>query len=206
MKKIKILFQGDSITDADRDRGDHHKMGYGYAGFVVHKLTEKYPNVDFEFINLGLSGNRTDQLFDRIYADGIAFQPDVISILIGINDIWHRKNNIFTTDEQIETNYRAILTLLRERTNAKIVMLAPYVLDAEQNRYLADDLKTVLPIVRKLADEFADVYIPLDEIFEEALKTQPEPLYYSGDGVHPNANGAAFIGQKYAEAVDKLLK
>ena len=205
-KKIKLLFQGDSITDAGRDKRNYHDMGKGYPKYAAELIAQAHPEIEFEFINFGISGNRTDQLFDRIYADGIAFQPDVISILIGINDIWHRKNNIFTTDEQIETNYRAILTLLRERTNAKIVMLAPYVLDAEQNRYLADDLKTVLPIVRKLADEFADVYIPLDEIFEEALKTQPEPLYYSGDGVHPNANGAAFIGQKYAEAVDKLLK
>ena len=205
-KKIKLLFQGDSITDAGRDKRNYHDMGKGYPKYAAELIAQAHPEIEFEFINFGISGNRTDQLFDRIYADGIAFQPDVISILIGINDIWHRKNNIFTTDEQIETNYRAILTLLREKTNAKIVMLAPYVLDAASNCYLADDLKTVLPIVRKLADEFADVYIPLDEIFEEALKTQPEPLYYSGDGVHPNANGAAFIGQKYAEAVDKLLK
>ena len=205
-KKIKLLFQGDSITDAGRDKRNYHDMGKGYPKYAAELIAQAHPEIEFEFINFGISGNRTDQLFDRIYADGIAFQPDVISILIGINDIWHRKNNIFTTDEQIETNYRAILTLLREKTNAKIVMLAPYVLDAASNCYLADDLKTVLPIVRKLADEFADVYIPLDEIFEEALKTQPEPLYYLGDGVHPNANGAAFIGQKYAEAVDKLLK
>ena len=205
-KRIKLIFQGDSITDAGRDKRNYHHMGNGYPKYAAELIAAAHPEIEFEFINFGISGNRTDQLFDRIYADGIAFQPDVISILIGINDIWHRKNNIFTTDAQIETNYRAILTLLREKTNAKIVMLAPYVLDAASNCYLADDLKTVLPIVRKLADEFADVYIPLDEIFEEALKTQPEPLYYSGDGVHPNANGAAFIGQKYAEAVEQLLK
>ena len=205
-KKIKLLFQGDSITDAGRDKRNYHHMGNGYPKYAAELIAQAHPEIEFEFINFGISGNRTDQLFDRIYADGIAFQPDVISILIGINDIWHRKNNIFTTDAQIETNYRAILTLLREKTNAKIVMLAPYVLDAASNSYLADDLRKILPIIRKLADEFADVYIPLDEIFEEALKTQPEPLYYSGDGVHPNANGAAFIGQKYAEAVEPLLK
>ena len=205
-KKIKLLFQGDSITDAGRDKRNYHDMGKGYPKYAAELMAAAHPEIEFEFINFGISGNRTDQLFDRIYADGIAFQPDVISILIGINDIWHRKNNIFTTDAQIETNYRAILTLLREKTSAKIVMLAPYVLDAASNSYLADDLRKILPIIRKLADEFADVYIPLDEIFEEALKTQPEPLYYSGDGVHPNANGAAFIGQKYAEAVEQLLK
>ena len=205
-KKIKLLFQGDSITDAGRDKRNYHHMGNGYPKYAAELIAEKHPEIEFEFINFGISGNRTDQLFDRIYADGIAFQPDIISILIGINDIWHRKNNIFTTDEQIETNYRAILTLLREKTNAKIVMLAPYVLDAVANSYLADDLRKILPIIRKLADEFADVYVPLDEIFDEAMKTQPEPLYYSGDGVHPNANGAAFIGKLYADAVEPLLK
>lgn len=205
-KKIKLLFQGDSITDAGRDKRNYHHMGNGYPKYAAELIAAAHPEIEFEFINFGISGNRTDQLFDRLYADGIAFQPDIISILIGINDIWHRKNNIFTTDAQIETNYRAILTLLREKTNAKIVMLAPYVLDAADKGYLAEDLKTVLPIVRSLADEFADVYIPLDELFDEAMKTQPEPLYYSADGVHPNANGAAFIGQKYAEAVEQLLK
>ena len=205
-KKIKLLFQGDSRTDAGRDKRNSHHMGNGYPKYAAELIAAAHPEIEFEFINFGISGNRTDQLFDRLYADGIAFQPDIISILIGINDIWHRKNNIFTTDAQIETNYRAILTLLREKTNAKIVMLAPYVLDAADKGYLAEDLKTVLPIVRSLADEFADVYIPLDELFDEAMKTQPEPLYYSADGVHPNANGAAFIGQKYAEAVEQLLK
>ena len=204
-KKIKLLFQGDSITDAGRDKRNYHHMGNGYPKYAAELIAAAHPEIEFEFINFGISGNRTDQLFDRIYADGIAFQPDVISILIGINDIWHRKNNIFTTDAQIETNYRAILTLLREKTNAKIVMLAPYVLDAASNSYLADDLRKILPIIRKLANEFADVYIPLDEIFEEALKTQPEPLYYSGDGVHPNANGAAFIGRICADRLKKLL-
>ena len=90
----------------------------------------------------------------------------------------------------------------------KIVMLAPYVLDFdnETRQAMRRDLETVLPIIRSLAEEFADVYIPLDELFEEAMKTQPEPLYYSGDGVHPNQNGAEFIGRHYAEAVKPLLQ
>ena len=205
-KKIKLLFQGDSITDAGRDKRNYHHMGNGYPKYAAELIAQAHPEIEFEFINFGISGNRTDQLFDRLYADGIAFQPDIISILIGINDVWHRKNNIFTTDEQIEVNYRSILKLLREKTNAKIVILAPYVLDAASNCYLADDLRTVLPIIRKLASEFADVYIPLDELFDEAMKTQPEPLYYSGDGVHPNVNGAQFIAKHYAEAVEPLLK
>ena len=143
-----------------------------------------------------------------MYDDAIAFSPDVISVLIGINDIWHRYSvsRVLTTDAQIETNYRAILERLKQETNAKIVVLAPYLLDAELSADLRADLTRLLPIVRKLAKEYADVYVPLDELFDEAMKAQPEPLYYSSDGVHPNDNGRKFIGELYAEAVKPLVK
>jgi lysophospholipase L1-like esterase len=208
MKNIKILFQGDSITDAGRDRNDPHNLGLGYPKFAAEALEKAFPEVEFEFLNFGISGNRTCQLFDRLYNEGIAYEPDVISILIGINDIWHRhgQNRIATTDAQIALNYRCILERIKKETNAKIVILAPFVLDAPDTDFLREDIKTVLPIVRDLAKEFADVYIPLDEQFTEALKTQPEALYYSADGVHPNDNGRKFIGEIYAEAVAKLIK
>lgn len=206
-KHITIVFQGDSITDAGRDKRNYHQMGNGYPKYASELIARAFPNVDFEFINMGISGNRTCQVFDRLYHDAIAFEPDIISVLIGINDIWHRYGNdkIATSDVQIETNYRAILTELRKKTDAKIVMLSPYLLDCDDKEEMREDLKTVLPIVRKLADEFADAFIPLDELFAEALKTQPEPRYYSADGVHPNANGAEFIGKHYAEAVKPLI-
>ena len=208
MKKIKIVFQGDSITDAGRDYRNYHNMGNGYPKYAAQHIAEENPDIEFDFYNFGISGNRTCQLFDRLYKDGLEFGPDIISFLIGINDIWHRygNNKIATTDAQIETNYRAILERVKRETNAKIVMLSPYLLDCDDKQLMREDLKTVLPIVKKLADEFADVYVPLDEKFAEALKTQPEPKFYSGDGVHPNQNGAAFIGKLYAEAIKPLLK
>ncbi len=204
---MKILFQGDSITDAGRDRRNYHDLGPGYPKYAAEGIKAAHPDVEFEFINFGISGNRTCELFDRLYADGIAFQPDVISILIGINDAWHRHGPscIATTDAQIELNYRSILERIKRETNAKIVILSPYYLDAPENAYLNEDLKTILPIVRTLAKEYADVYIPLDELFTEAMKTQPEPRYYSADGVHPNENGRKFIGAAYAKAVDCLI-
>ena len=207
MKKIRLLFQGDSITDAGRDKRNYYDLGTGYPKYAAELLKESNPEIDFEFINLGISGNRTGQLFDRLYTDAISLQPDVISILIGINDIWHRGrwNYIATTDEQIELNYREILKNLKAKTNAKIVILSPYILDAKDTEHMKNDLTTVLPIIRKLADEFADLYIPLDELFEDAMSTQPEPLYYSADGVHPNENGARFIGECYAREVNKLF-
>jgi len=209
MKELKIVFQGDSITDAGRDKRNYHHMGNGYPKYAAEQIAADFPEVSFEFINQGIGGNRTCQLFDRFYPDALAFEPNVISILIGINDIWHRYNatqKIATTDLQLATNYRAILERIRRESKAKIVMLAPYVLDAEDKEHMKKDLETVLPIIRDLAKEFADVYVPLDELFAEALKTQPEPKYYSADGVHPNANGAAFIGKCYADAIKPLIE
>ena len=204
---MKILFQGDSITDAGRDKRNYHDMGNGYPKYASALIAAAHADKDFEFINFGIGGNRTDQLFDRLYNDGIAFQPDVISILIGINDVWHRygAERIATTDAQIALNYRSILERIKRETSAKIVMLSPYVLDAEDKEHMKRDLETVLPIIRGLAEEFADVYIPLDELFDEAIKSQPAPRYYSNDGVHPNENGARFIGEQYARAVEILL-
>ena len=206
---MRILFQGDSITDAGRDFRNYFDMGNGYPKYASALLREAFPDAELEFINQGISGNRTDQLFDRIHPDAIALRPDVISILIGINDVWHRHDKkcpIKTTDRQLEANYRAILELLKTETDAKIVILAPFLLDDEKKESWRPELEAILPIIRGLADEFADVYIPLDELFAEALKTQPEPRYYSDDGVHPNQNGSEFIAKHYLEAVAPILK
>ena len=205
---MKIVFQGDSITDAGRDKRNYHHMGNGYPKYAAAMIREKFSDADIEMINQGISGNRTDQLFDRLYPDAIAFEPDVVSILIGINDIWHRHgaNKIETTDEQVATNYRAILTRLKKQTNAKIIMLSPFLLDNEEKEAWRVELESILPIIRSLADEFADAYIPLNELFAEALKTQPEPKFYSADGVHPNANGAEFIGKHYFEAIAPIIE
>lgn len=202
---MRILFQGDSITDAGRDRRDFHNLGNGYPKYAAELIKKEHP--DAEFINLGISGNRSGQLFDRSTPDLIDLQPDVVSILIGINDIWHRHNpsSVPTTDEQFELNYRTLLTEIRKRTSAKIMLLSPFLLDDEAKEAWRGEVNRAIAIVRKLAAEFADVYVPLDEKFEEALKTQPEPKFYSADGVHPNSNGSAFIGAIYAEAVKPLL-
>lgn len=207
MKKLRILFQGDSVTDAGRDRRNYYNLGNGYPKYASKLIADAHPEIEFEFINLGISGNRTSQLFDRLHPDAIALQPDIVSILIGVNDVWHRQSAVpvLTSDEQIELNYRMILTNIRKHTNAKIMMIAPYIIEREDKAQVIDELNRIIPVIRRLADEYADVYIPLNELIEEAVKTQSEPNYYSADGVHPNQNGAEFIGKLYAEAIEKLL-
>ena len=110
-----------------------------------------------------------------------------------------------TTDDQLILNYRTILTELKAKTNAKIMILSPYLLDCDDKDAMREDLNRVLPRISELAREFADVYVPLDEHFAKAIPLAPTKMYYSGDGVHPNANGAEFIGKLYAEAIEALL-
>ncbi len=208
MRNLVWVFAGDSITDAGRDRSDCHLLGGGYPKYAAKNIQAAHPDYTYEFINHGISGSRTGQLFDRLYHDCICHDPDVISIMIGINDAWHRYSaeEVFTKDYQVAANYRAILETLREKTHAKIMMIMPYVLDCTDKEAIRADLEKIKPIIRSLAEEFADAFIPLDELFEEAMKTQPAPLYYSPDGIHPNEAGARFIGKVYAEAAEKLFE
>ena len=119
---------------------------------------------------MGISGNRTDQLFDRLYPDAIDFEPDIISILIGVNDIWHRhSHNIKTTDEQLEVNYLTILTELRKVTKAKIVMLAPFALDAPASDGICGVQLANAMLLSTWLDK--EIEIPFDDVlFYEELK------------------------------------
>ena len=164
------------------------------------------PNTDFEFIDLGISGNRSDDLLARTTTDIVKIDPDVISILIGINDVWHRHSSgREMTDEQFELNYRAVLERIRQETHAKILILCPFLLPSSDKESWRGEVESICAIVRRLADEYADAYLPLDEKFAEALPTAPNPMHYSLDGVHPNAVGAEFIGGLYCEAILPLL-
>ena len=205
MKKIKILFQGDSITDADRDRSDYHNMGFGYADIVVKKLTEKYPDVDFEFINLGLSGNRTDQLFDRLTPDCVELDPDIVSVLIGINDVWHRYEYEFipTTDEQIALNFKCILERIKRDTKAKLIVLQPFTEGDDQAR-MQSDVDRLIAMVDDIAEKYADTYIRTNEIIH-ADENYGKEHYFTRDGVHPGPTGAEFIANLYVEAISPYI-
>lgn len=202
---MKILFQGDSITDWGRDRDDYHNLGGGYPKFAAEAIKNRHPDTEFEFINLGISGNQTADLVGRWQAECIDLQPDVVSILIGINDVWHRAGNReWLAHEKFEENYRSILTDVKKKTNAKIIMLEPFLLSVPDKEFFREDLDPKIDIVRKLAREFADVYIPLDGFFA-ARSVQSEPTSWAYDGVHPTEAGAYVIGAQYADAFDAIF-
>lgn len=204
---MRILFQGDSITDAGRDRNDPHHLGNGYPKYAAQLLKERFPDKSLEFLNLGVSGNRTCDLVARWQADCINWQPDIVSIMIGVNDTWRAfDQNDPTTVEQFEANYRKILTDVREHTRANILILEAYLLRNEPGKDTwREDLTPKIDATRRLALEFADAYIPTDGLLAAASVAQ-SPVYWSEDGVHPNENGARFIADYYAETVASWIK
>ena len=116
---MKILFQGDSITDSNRDYGDIHDLGDGYAHYAAGFISEKYPECTFEFVNQGINGNKTEDLLNRVQSDLVDIQPDIVSIMIGINDVWYySEDREWLSNEVFEERYRTILEKIRQKTKA----------------------------------------------------------------------------------------
>ena len=204
---MKILFQGDSVTDAGRDHANPSDMGDGYPRYASAMIQDSFPDVKFEFVNLGISGNRTEHLVQRLESDFLDIQPDIVSIMIGINDVWHHySHNILTTDEDFERNYRIVLDAIKSRTNARIFMIQPFLLETVDpgKQELCEELARKQAIVKRLADEYADAYLPLDEILH--AEDEEEPAYYAADGVHPTPDGACYIGEAYLGAIAPLIE
>lgn len=203
--KIKLLFQGDSITDAGRSREDLSCLGNGYVKYAAQYLQEAYPQVEFEFINRGNSGNQTKDLVARLQEDFVDIQPDIISVLIGINDVWHHAyDESWIPEEVFEGRYRTVLQTIKEDTVAKIMMLEPFLIPIEDKLFFRKDLYKKIEIVRKLAREYADVYMPTDGLLAAAF-IGDEPTSYAADGVHPTEKGAQFIGRLYCEYMKKIV-
>lgn len=203
---MKILFQGDSVTDAGRDRNDYHDLGAGYVKFAAAMIEDAFRDAELEFINLGISANRTSHLVERLQSDFIDIAPDLVILLIGVNDVWHHYDakNVQTTAEQFESNLRTVLDGIRQ-TGAKLVMLEPYMMYGSDKDFMYEELDEKIRIERALAHEYADAYVPLHALF--AAETVNKPYTdFSPDGVHPNAEGSAFIAQKAFDAALPILE
>jgi lysophospholipase L1-like esterase len=137
----------------------------------------------------------------RADRDIVDVNPDVVTFLLGVNDVWHRYSGVNNTDEMMEANYREILKKVKEGTHARIMIMQPYTV-GERQSHMRAEVERIHPIIKRLADEFADAYMPLDDILQAA---ENEPSYYAGDGVHPTNEGAAFIGENYVKYVTPLI-
>ena len=202
---MKVLFQGDSITDWGRSYEDAHLLGEGYVKYAAEAIKYRHPETEFEFLNYGISGNKVLDLVNRWQKECIDLQPDVVSILIGVNDVWHRAvTKEWLDDAVFEEQYRTILEDTKAHTNAKIIMMEPYLAYTEDKAFFREDLAPKIEVVRKLAREYADSYIPLDGIIAaHSIKTAP--TYWCEDGVHPSEPGQRLIARYYADAFDLIF-
>lgn len=198
-----VLFQGDSITDAGRSRSDDTQLGAGYPALVAAWYTAGHPAKRVRFLNRGISGNRVKDLRARWQADCLDLRPNVVSILIGINDTWRRyDSNDPTTAEAYAEGYRAILDAVRE-AGARLVILEPFVLPTPADRMAwRVDLDPKIQVARSLAREFGALYVPLDGLFAAAC-TRQAPAVWAADGVHPTPAGHALIARAWLEAVGR---
>ncbi|MBQ9106738.1 MAG: SGNH/GDSL hydrolase family protein [Clostridia bacterium] len=205
----RILFQGDSITDAGRYRGeDSVNKGYGYPTVCSAILGAKYPG-EYEFINRGISGNRIVDLYARIKVDVINLAPDYMSILIGVNDVWHELGSKNGVDHvKFERIYDMFLEeVLTALPDIKIFILGPYVTEGTATNEKLDEFRAEVDLraaaAKRLAEKYSMPYVDLQAAFDEAVKKAPAD-YWIADGVHPLAAGYGVITEKWIETFEQI--
>ena len=204
-----ILFQGDSITDSGRDFNYDPNMGYGYATMTAGKILVDHPG-QFCFLNRGISGNRIVDLYARIKRDIINLKPDYLSILIGVNDVWHEigeRNGV--SAEKFRMVYDLLIRELKEALpELKILILEPFVLEGPATEHAIDTFTSEVAkraaVCKELAEEHGLIFIPLQEKLE-ALAAATSNTYVLIDGVHPNTAGYELISRQLYAAYSKIL-
>lgn len=204
----KILFIGDSITDVDRNRMDGHDLGNGYPLLIASYLLNKYPTYDLEIINRGIGGDRLVDLKNRWEEDCLNHNPDIVSMLIGINDIWRlidseEEKLDEAALEQFEVDYRGLLKSLAHRTDARVILIEPYVLPYPKDRMAwRKHLDPRIQIVRRLANEYHAALIPLDGILNALGIENGFQTYTGDDGIHPTLTGHAAIADAWIKRLN----
>ena len=204
-----FLFQCDSITDAGRERNDAGSGSYGYPTFTAGQLGAKYPG-QLRFINRGISGNRVVDLYARIKTDFININPDYLSILIGINDVWHEIGGRNGVDNA--KFFRVYCALIEEiKTmcpDTEIFILEPFVLEAAatQNDWgvFRSETEMRAESARKVAEKYSLCFIPLQKLFDDACE-KAEPSFWLMDGVHPTPAGHELITRELIRAFEETL-
>lgn len=207
---MRILFQGDSITDAGRARDNDINIGVGYPLLVKASLGFENPE-KYEFFNRGISGNRVVDVYARIKNDIINLKPDVMSILIGVNDVWHEFSES-PNGVDAEKYFKIYDMLISEVKNAlpdiKIMIMEPFVLKACATEEKWDGFNTEVKkraqMAKKISEKHNLPYICLQEGFDKLSENVPTS-YWLGDGVHPTAMGHEYIKNQWMETFEKLV-
>ena len=205
-----IVFQGDSITDVGRDRDltlpANLGMGSGYPFLTMTQLRLTEPEKDWQVFNRGISGNRIVDLYARWKRETLNLKPDILSILIGVNDTWHE--SAFQNGVEVP-RYAQFYRMLLEWTlqvlpDVKLVLLEPFVLPfGVVLPHWPAEIDERRVIVKDLAQKFNAIFIPTQTLLNEALKKAPQE-YWLKDGVHPTSAGHALISRAWLEATKAI--
>ena len=203
-----VLFQGDSITDAGRkkdvpDANSQPALGDGYAWLAAAELLVDAGPSSMKVFNRGISGNKVYQLAERWQADCLDLKPNVLSILIGVNDIWHKLNGQYDgTVEKYQSDYRELLARTRKTLpQVKLVVCEPFVLrcGAVTDKWFPE-FDAYREAAKQTAVDAGAVFVPFQTAFDAAAKIAP-PERWAKDGVHPTADGAALMAHCWLKAV-----
>lgn len=208
---MKILFQGDSVTDAGRftDVGTGVRdcaLGAGYVKLIANRLLCDFPEKNYEIINRGISGNRIVDLYARWKADCINIAPDILTILIGVNDTWHERGGQNGVEvPRYERFYRELIEWTQtELPNIKIILMTPFANPI--NDHIASffpELNERQAVVEKIAKEFSLPCVKLHEGFE-AANARAAMEHWTPDGVHPSGAGHQLIADAWLKAFAQL--
>ena len=210
---MKILFYGDSITDMGRNYdvevGNYYSYGNGYVRVVTDNLTFKNPE-KYTIINKGISGNRVVDLYARIKRDVWNFEPDVLSIYIGVNDVWHDVNDNPNGVEidRFEAVYRMLIAdTIKRLPNVKIMLVEPFVVKGTKTLEKMDKFVAVYDyakVVKKLANEFNLPLVEIQSDMDKAVEAHGSDIVCK-DGVHPNIYGMNVIAKNWLEVFNKYI-
>jgi lysophospholipase L1-like esterase len=196
----RILFQGDSITDGNRGRSadPNHILGHGYAFIIAARHGAAFPELNLDFINRGVSGNTVLDLEKRWQKDTLDLKPDVLSILIGVND--HAQHVAL---DQYEHVYDKLLTETKAANpGIKLVLGEPFV---KPTGKINDDLTKRQEIVARLAQKHGAAIVHFQKVFDEAAKRAPAD-YWIWDSVHPTYRGHQLMADEWERVVRDFWK
>lgn len=209
-----ILFQGDSVTDAQRLRNDPDHMGSGYALMAAARLGCESVG-EYICINRGVGGNKSTDVYARMKEDIIDLSPDYMSILVGVNDVWHQIDyNCGETAETYETVMEKLITETRAALpKCKIMLMEPYVLKEYETVSTVEkpdkwetfkrEVTLRAELTKKLCDKYNLKFIPLQQILDEAANKSRVNLW-SLDGVHPTPAGHLLIAEAWVKAFREI--
>lgn len=206
-KSARVLFQGDSITDMARGRtaDPNHILGHSYVFLIAAEQGAAFPEQGYVFINRGVSGNELNDLVTRWDADALDHKPDVLSVLVGVNDVGHsmRKNQPVSIESYEATYDRLLARTVAALPKVKLVLCEPFIAPGKSpgDRYEEwhAAITAMQGVIEKLAGKYHAPVVHFQKIFDEAFKRAPVE-YWIWDGVHPTYAGQQLLANEWQRA------